>query len=405
MTPSVFKAHGTTAAILVLGASFVFALLMLLFSENEVEPNPNTNGYSKSSIGHELLINMLEELGYQVRINRLTDPGSTIAGDLVVYAEPHADFLPDGDELANVLETAGAVLLVLPKRLGVIDPDDPQKILRSSTNVNAQEVLSKFLMNAEVWPPDGSELKPISLTQNSFGKVPQVAALQLMDAPFLDVLMRTDQGVFLGRDGEASGNLFVLSDPDIIATHGLMHGDNAELVVTIIDHILPEGGAIVFDESAHGFAVSKSFWQELFRFPLSLATLHGFLVFLILMWITLGRMGQKRVLPPAIPPGKKFLLENVSNLLTFYGHRGFLGHKYLNNSLRRTANKLRISGSQEEIEVRMEAMAQRRNLAWEVERWRSELDANKGSTSRGARSVLDVAREIHRWNREMLNGS
>ncbi len=405
MKPPGFKVRGITAAILVLGASFVFALLMLLFSDGEGEPNPNTNGYSKSSIGHELLINMLDELGYQVRINRLTDPGSTIAGDLVIYAEPNVGFLPDGEELASVLETAGAVLLVLPKRLGVVDPDDPQKILRSSTSVNAQEVLSRFLMNAEVMPPDESDLEPISLTQNSFEKVPQVASLQLMDAPFLDVLMRTERGVFLGRDGEESGNLFVLSDPDIIATHGLMHGDNAELVVAIIDHILPEGGAIVFDESAHGFAVSKSFWQELFRFPLSLATLHGFLVFLILMWITLGRMGQKRVLPPTIPPGKRFLLENVSNLLTFYGHRGFLGHKYLDNSLRRTANKLRISGSKQEIEARLEVMAEQRNLGWEVERWRSELGANKGITARSAQSVLRVAREVHQWNREMLNGS
>lgn len=405
MKRSRLEGRGTKVVVLAIGASFVFALLLMLFSDGKVEPNPNTNGYSRSSIGHELLINTLDELGYSVRINRLTDPGTSIQGDLLIYAEPQERFLPEEEEIGGILRQAGAVLLVLPKRTGVVDPENPQRILRSSTDSYADEVLSRFLPHSEVTFPDESELGPIALTENRYQKTPQVASLQLMDAPFLDVMMATESGVYLGRDIEGHGNLYVLSDPDIMATHGFMHADNAELVVSIIHDILPEGGEIVFDESAHGFAVSKSFWQELFRFPLSLATLHGFLVFLILMWLTLGRIGRKRLLPPTIHPGKKFLLDNVSNLLTFYGHRGFLGHKYLNNSLRRTAHKLRVSGSSQEIEARLEVMAKHRNLGWHVEQWRSELDANKRNTSRRAKSVLDVVREIHRWNREMLNGS
>ena len=54
-------------------------------------------------------------------------------------------------------------------------------------------------------------------------------------------IVSSPEGILLGELGRADGRVLVLADPDILATHGLGKGDNANLAFRIIDNLRDEG--------------------------------------------------------------------------------------------------------------------------------------------------------------------
>ncbi|MFT7620580.1 MAG: hypothetical protein ACI97A_004237 [Planctomycetota bacterium] len=403
MSQSGFNPRSTQILVSTLGGAFVVTLLAYLFLSESVNESPLTNSFSKSSIGHELFVETLKELGYDVRINRRSRPGKDIDGQLVIFAEPDFNRLPEKEELQALIARAGAVLLVLPKRSGVKDPRSEQLLLRVEEASNRKNTFLAFMPGGSVITV-GDSAEP-DWQENSLGIEPTIANVNLAVNEDLHPLIATKNGTLFGRDLFYHENLFVLSDPDIIATHGFIQGQNAELAIQIIHDILPEGGAIVFDEASHGFAVSGSFWQEMFRYPLSLLTAHLIFVILILLWVTSRRLGKTITSPPAFPPGKQFLLENVVGLMSYYRHDGFMADRYMRNLMRSTARKLRIKGSVDEIEKRLETISQAREIEYDPVGWRRALKAAGRSPAKRQKSILRTVKQAHRWKKEMLDES
>ncbi len=331
------------AAVTSLLASFY---LLLRPGELSRVDSVGADTYSRSALGHSGLLQLLGELGEPVL--QLRQPRALGECGLLVIAEPGEVDDAALRRLSDAVDEAPVTLFVLPKRQGkrdrnnprwiesdeLIDPDDCGDVLRrllaEIAEVSVAAPTITRVNAASNWRSPG-------LRQ---GPAPTLAAPQLfesrrfLDGSDLDSWIECGEGVLLGR----IGTLFVLSDPDLIANHGLHRGDNAELVIEIV-RAIKTPGAIVFDETSHGHRLAPSIWTEAGRFPLVLVPVHLLLVLALVLWTAAGRFGSPRVAAPPIGAGKRFLIENIINLLQRGGRHAPSLRRYLRQRVRLAAER------------------------------------------------------------------
>lgn len=381
------------AAVLSLLASFY---LLLMPSELSRVHSVDADGYSRSAIGHSGILQLLDDLGEPVlQLRQLRDLGEC---GLFVIAEPGDIDEPTLHGLQGAIEQARVTLLVLPKRAGRADPEAPRWIGSDALIPLAEvgEVLRQLLgdeLASEVVVARQDEPSGWSRAIS-----PDVAPtlsdpVQLLAKnSSIDPLIWCEQGVLLGMVGD----LFVLSDPDVVANHGLHRGDNAALVLGAL-RWLKADGAIVFDETSHGHRIDASIWTEAGRFPLVLVPVHLLLLLALALWTAAGRFGTPRAVPAAIEAGKRFLIENIVNLLQRGGRHGPQLRRYLRLRVRSAAERLHAPrGLSDEacrdwLLERLPADGQRDELAELLQRAPESMSPGE---------VLQVAGRVHEITEE-----
>ncbi len=387
-----------------LGASAVLSLLaafyLLLFpGDGRGVRGVGAHGYSRSAIGHFGVIHLLRELGdpvLQLRMVRhLGECG------LLVLAEPNELDSRDDARVTTCLQQVRAVLLVLPKRVGRVDADN-ENWLRSVELMPPADV-EDVLTHAGDWideaPPALVRTATASGWQSVWnGPAPTlVGPVQLLDPDDTRIrpLVSCDQGVLLG----SIGNLRVLSDPDLIANHGLPRGDNAALVVQLLRELRGAGG-IVFDETLHGHEIEPSIWHAAGQFPLVLVPVHLLLLVSLALWLAYGRFGAPLPVPAAIAAGKQFLIDNTAALLRRGGHHGPSLRRYGRQRVRATAEALHAPHGlaagpcRDWLLARVRDPARRQQLGELLERAAKDVPA---------REALAVARGIRILTEEILH--
>ena len=167
---------------------------------------------------------------------------------------------------------------------------------------------------------------------------------QFVDGPAIQPIISCDQGVLLGvvEVPGARGTVYLLTDPDLIATHGLRRGDNALAAVRIIEAIRRSGGPVVFEETIHGHTAYPSVWRELFRFPLVLVTLQLALSALVLLWLAMVRFGAPLPAVGRLAAGKRFLIDHMAAVQRLNGHTPDAVRRYYHRTVRLVAQRLNI---------------------------------------------------------------
>ena len=332
-------------AVLSLLASFA---LLLWPGDDSRRDSVDADGYSLSAIGHAGWLQLLRDVGVPVIQSRQVREQAN-AG-LLIVAEP--DEL-GADELASLdaaMQQADRALLVLPKRVGSrsmrrqhwLGEDDLVSLARAS------DALGEFSGRRSQRAPDvqrhdtvtgwrSAGLRDVDL--GALGDPELVAPMQLLDAGStrIEPLVACDQGILLGRIGD----LFVLSDPDLIANHGLANGANAALAVAMV-RAAKGTGAVVVDETCHGHAAERSVWTELGKFPLVLVAVQWLLLLGLALWIAAERFGAPLPAPPALAAGKAVLIDNVVALLDRRGRHAPTVRRYVRQRVRRAAEWLHV---------------------------------------------------------------
>jgi hypothetical protein len=166
-------------------------------------------------------------------------------------------------------------------------------------------------------------------------------------------------------------------------------------------------GVVVFDETVHGYlAKPLSPFLLLFSFPFVVATLQGLIALALLLWATMGRFGAPQPVPPPLSAGRGGLLQNMAKLIELNGHQQIMVRRYVRETVRDVARQLHaprgLSGAA------LLAWLQRVSTARAV-----EIDCRalmEGADKLGARQRRDssllvrLARDAHRWKREILDG-
>jgi hypothetical protein len=197
----------------------------------------------------------------------------------------------------------------------------------------------------------------------------------------------------------------VVTDPDIMANHGIARGANADLWLAIIGQLLPEGGTVVFDETIHGLVAPRHLLVALTRPPLMLVGVQLVLLLCALLWAGNARFGGLLPREAALGLGKGGLIDNIANLHAFAGHGVYNLRRYLDTMVHDVAARL---GAPVEGDQQRGVLARREELlgiGGTLQRLRNDAGRLEGAGSgRSAARLVAVARSIHQWHEEMLDG-
>jgi len=390
------------------GASLLTFMLYIVFGSGVSEPESAGNdSYSRSAVGHHVLAELLAELDVSVTVSRHASGHRAGETAILVLAEPNPDtFLgPLGSEVPLMLDSAAVVLLVLPK-WDYQEDDDRDSWIRANRPLPAESV-ARVLQAAD----DGGSIvrltgEPGEPTTNALGIDPELDAPQLVSPGNLVPLVAYEGGLLLGEVPRDEGILYVLSDPDILANHGIGRGRNAEFIVRTLMDLGAGERPVVIDETTHGHAARPSVWRHLFGFPLLITTLHALLTLGILFWAATGRFGAPESPRVGLMAGKGILIDNTAELLQFTGHATNSLRRYLEQTVHHAAARLHAPPSRPEALLPwLATIARRRGVTEDLEALDQQIRRLRATRSIGDSTALALARRVHAFKEELLHGS
>ena len=391
--------------------SFVAGLFYMIFgTERSSVSSEGSDTFSVSALGHQALVELLGELGVPVLVSQYDSAQRAGDSAVLIVAEPLSDLLlSEPETVAAMLTRMGPTILILPKWRG--SPDYERSGWVSSAELMDKEeirtVLEQFSIAGNVvHVASASELSWFS---TEIDVEPVLTRPQLLNSPNVVPIVSTHNGVLVGRVERVGwGPLYVVSDPDPFATHGLGQGDNAILAVSIIDLLRDEGSVVVIDETLHGHQVEPTIYRELFQFPLVLAVIAAVLVMLTLLWKGALRFGDPVPPRPAIEPGKAFLIENTADLLRFGGDPGHALRHYFINTIQDVGRALHAPAHLDTPGLRawlMRVGSRRDSDESLMDLEKAVKSVGLGKTQRHQRLVMAMSHRIHNWRQEMIGGS
>ena len=383
-----------------------FALsLYLMGREDYGADSIGPSSYSTSALGYAGIFEVLEQLGVPVRKSR-RNPTVQAEGGVLIVAEPQLNLLPQ--IVVPVLPDAQKTLLILPKWVGVPQREKKSWISRAIRVLAAQV---ERTLSVVVDRPDIQRREKIEgWTVNEVGPVPELSEhVQLIKSDVLRPLVAAGDGILLGELRKDGKLIWVLSDPDVIANHAFSaEGKGVAFAVAMVQKLRGDTGPVVFDETAHGFhSPPAKALSLLFEFPYLIITLQVVIGAALLLWATMGRFGPPETAPPPLSTGKAGLIDNVADLMEFAGHERLIIQRYVENTIRDTARRLRAPKelSFQQLLDWLAKLGAKRNVTSDcaaIVRRAQDLTQRKGAID--ISKFAEAAREINQWKREIVDG-
>lgn len=384
------------------GSILLGALLGALGEDISSRSSNGSNGFSPSALGQEGFRLLLGRLGIPVISSRDSSGRKASAGGVLLVAEPEVL-----EGLHEMLAASRASLLVLPKWRGRPHPAEPRWVVEVTPvpESRVEAVLHEAGVKAYLLriPGAGTGWK------GAPGPPPTIRFAQLLSGNGLTPLIQCDEGVLLAEaphPGGGAKRLLVLSDPDILANHGLGKGGNAELAVAIEESLRRGKGAVVMDETIHGFTRETGLWREMLRFPLALSVVHALLLAGLLVLGGGARFGAPLPAAPVIEAGKRVLVENTADLLLAGGHSRDVLVRYWRASYRDVAETVHAPGTpgSSESVAFLDRLSEARGLGRRASELGGRVRSAVEAPSQGGRLLVETSADIHAWRKEMTRG-
>jgi hypothetical protein len=387
--------------------ALALALLVAGAPESAEVDSAGADAFSRSALGHRAFVRLLRRAGVPVMVSRFDSARRAGRQAVLVVAEPHLENAHSvrARRLAEMLGSVQTALLVLPKWTGREDARRPGFLATAVPLPEATvgHVLSAASLAATVArrpgvgaSPCAGLAAPVTLTS------PQ---LLTPTTESLKPVVSCDGGVLLGVVEVNGLRLFVLSDPDLLANHGLAKGENQRAALEIVETVREARMALVVDETLHGHQRIPSLWRELFTFPLLPAALQAGLSLLVLVLSGLGRFGAPLPAGLSLAPGKSVLIENTAFLLRSAGHSAHTVGRYFDAALAEVARALHAPEGAKAKELRefLHGAARRRKTSVDLRTLEAQVERVKRQEVPPA-AIVAAARRVHRFREEMLRG-
>ena len=400
--------QGRTLAILIaLGAAAFAIMAYLLVTEDERRAyrSAGANAFSPSAIGHAAFVELLDRLAVPTLVSRFDSARRTGAGSVLMLAEPPSEqaIRPILDHLSETYD-AGAVIVVLPKWTS--QRQDPRRwlvdaALLSPTQVNA--VLTAMVEDASVVRPETAG----TWATGPFSVAPTLASPQLIRSESLTPVIGTENGMLIGEMRMDWRRVWILSDPDILANHGIGQGDNAQLIMDVVDSLRAPTGAVVIDETIHGFQLSPSLWRTLFSPPFLIASLNALATLGLVVWASGRRFGNPTAVRQPFQPGTSTLVDISADLMRPGQHGPHILGRYADMTLERVARKLHAPRNLDDrgLQAWVDRVGASRRPGETRQAIQRELDVLVARASIDPGRCLAAARRLHKWKQDMLDGS
>ena len=240
-----------------------------------------------------------------------------------------------------------------------------------------------------------------------FSVAPTLASPQLIRSETLAPVIGTENGLLIGEMRMDWRRVWIVSDPDIMANHGIGQGDNARLIVDVVESMRSPTGAVVIDATIHGFQLSPSLWRTLFSPPFLIASLNALATLGLVVWASSRRFGNPTAFRAPFQPGTSTLVDVSAGLMRPDQHGPHILGRYADMTLQRVAGKLHAPRNLDDRDLRawVDRVGASRRLG---ETWKAiqrELDVLVGRASIDQGRFLAAARRLHKWRRDILDGS
>jgi hypothetical protein len=381
-----------------------------------------TNSFSKSAIGHAAFLELLRHQDIPVVVSRNESGAKANEDSLLIVAEPLSYKITK----SGGLPAADRTLLVLPKWRGAPDPKRPGWVghvaLQSEETV--ARVMSKLLPDATLTRPTG-ELAWKKTALAALHKVrpnrsdndllwarirsrstPTIDRPQFIVSETLTPIISSAEGVLVGGAKLDSGWLFVISDPDLLSNHGIGIADNAALMLDLLALFRPTDGAVIIDETVHGFRSNPNLWRKMFELPFLVATIVACAAILVLLGAATGRFGAPLPAERQRRESETGLIENAVDLLQEAGHGTAIVQRYPPVALRAVARRLhaprRLNNSA--LVAWIDRVGTARGVKTSYRALRDEIENTASPQNANDIRVLRAVQRLYQWKQEMLDG-
>jgi hypothetical protein len=210
------------------------------------------------------------------------------------------------------------------------------------------------------------------------------------------------------EEQEDGGSLLILSDPDVLANHGIADGDNALVAWAVIEHARRPGQAVVLDETLHGHERVPLALPRAVHVPAGAGDVPdgaGDRLPRVVRRLPGSARPCRR--PPVLEAGKGVLVDNTAALLRLGGHSAYTLGRYLDSLTQEVGRVLHAEegGKPGELRARLRRIARRRRVTEDLDAIESAVERLRREKSPAPAAVLAVARRVHRWREEMLSWS
>jgi len=387
----------TLVVVIAIGvAAFLAGTYLETFGDGGGEPRSNdANTFSRSAIGHRAFAAALRNLDIPVQISRFRSFDKARGGSLLLVIEPDLD-----QAGLSQLRALPHVLLVLPKWAGWTDRDKPIWVERMEllpTSV-PEKILNEVASDAEVVRSDRT------VTQDTrLGGKFKLDHPQTITSNDLTPLVETEDGILLG----SIGGLWVLSDPDLLSNSGIDEADNGVIAISIVDSMLPKGGAVIIDETLHGFEQRPNLMRTLLNPPFIPILIATIVAALVLVWAGVTRFGAPQPEAEGLAAGKLTLVKSAAKLLRFGTSAGSLLLSYRRMVLADVMSELHgPNGLDEAAQAAwLDRAAEHRGLDARLRPMLERISAWAESSHIDAPRALRFALELYRWKQEIVHGT
>ncbi len=404
------------------GLTLVLTVLLMVFTDAREEVKSiDTDTYSMSAIGHVALHNVLEKHDIKVVRGRYRSHELMWKGDLLMVAEPHLMADDESNTLLvkkyrEMLASSSNTMLVLPKRDGLRDRYDEDWI-GASFMVHESDLRYVLLASGMDQVTVSRTYKDASDIQWSYAAdMPQMAPTLkgtqlILPAEGVEPLIWSPYGILFARvkSDLSSRPVYVLSDPDVLANHGLHQGENSALMLALIQsRLASNSGDVVIDEVVHGHEKIPTFEQRLMRFPLLPMTVQFLVLILFLFWRLFLRFGPPLRYSRERAPGKAFMVQHTASLLNQGGHIGYTLERYVWMVLQDTAATLNAPSTMNQAELVswLESMAKTRHVKFNLRQVVTQVHSISDGLERvNQAKALEIAMKVNRFSKDMIDES
>ena len=403
-TPSrhsgLFSFKAALLAVVIGAVSFAALVVLTAFApELEDKDQAGLHAYSKSALGYNLAVELLRRSGHAPEISRnsaLLANGDAF-GVLVLTPAGARDL---EDLKAVEFDRYDPTLIILPKRWGMPDFNRPTRYRRVG-ELDLNDVSSLLQPFADsfglrrtnpaselVW---GGNTFPATFTDRT----------QVISSGPIDPILTSSEGTLFGRiEGT---NTYIVSDPELLNTHGLKSIENARLMLRIFDQVsgYDVQRPIVFDTTLHGFERNKSLLRALFEPPMLGATLFAFAAAILLGWAAFVRVGKA---PSPLPPfatGRASLIDSTAGLFSQTRREATLAAGY--GELSRRLALLQLGHNDDLSMAQAEALLKSRE-----ERLNQDgvnmTERPKDDDVKTAHQLVHYAQNYYRWKKDVSDG-
>lgn len=357
--------------------------------------------FARSALGHRAFVKSLQRLGIPVVVSSYGSLNKVGRGVLFV-GEPRASSW----NAAKVrrLKRAAHVIVVLPKWKG--KPDRRKPRWTASVSLLARSRVEKILRLVD---PRARLIRPgaaVFWSASRYAGGPTILRPQLIRSPALRAIITSDRGLLVGQLANAHSTIWIVSDPDIFANHGIGKGENAKIAIGLIRSMRASGGPVVIDSTVHGAAGRPSLWGALLELPFVVASLAGILALAFVLWAGTARFGAPLPTAPLLEAGKLTLIDNATRLLRYGGHQREILDRYRRALVATVIARLHAPahGSSGELVRWFDRVGQARGTRHAYREIIGEIETLTAGEGAGERKLLAAATRLYRWKGEMLDG-